>query len=229
MLRSRAEHGDSHFVLSPSSERMLELTGATYPLDQLVQQPFSNKGTACSAICLIRRPRRCLILPQLILLYTRSALAQQEGSIRPLDQKHLTRHNDSFVEHSMSPNKLTKSEPPRDRIAAKVFARVAKRSKNRTTLKAYKPLHGLNASSPLSADAAAKVAIFKPYLQAERLTVITGSDTSVNACNKSPLLWLTALSLTILQFQDSAPRDIESHSIRHLSVQQVSRGSNFML
>lgn len=119
----------------------------------------------------------------------------------------------------MSPNKLTKSEPPRDRIAAKVLARVAKRSKNRTTLKAYKPLQGLNASPPLSADAAAKLAIFKPYLQAERVTVITNSDTSVNACSKSPLLWLAALSLTISQFRDSAPCEIESHSIRHLSVQ----------
>lgn len=81
-----------------------------------------------------------------------------------MDQKDLTRHSDSFVQHSMSPNRLTKSERPRDRIAAKVFARVAKRSKNRTTLKAYKPLQGLNASPPLSADAAAKLVIFKPYL-----------------------------------------------------------------
>ena len=101
-------------------------------------------------------------------------------------------------------------------------AKTAPRSKLISLFRALTPHH-----HSLSADAAAKLALFTPYLQAERAPVITGSDTPEKACSKSPLPWLAALSLTILQFRDSAPCEIESYSIRQSQRSTSLTGQQF--
>ena len=78
----------------------------------------------------------------------------------PLDQKDLTRHAPGRTrDQSMSPRKPTRSEPPRDRTAAKSCARVTKTGKQHPTPKGFKPIQRFNASISLGIDVIAKLAI----------------------------------------------------------------------